>query len=175
MTPKGEVVDLPQGGTPLDFAFHVHSDLGERCQGAKVNGRIAPLNHALNSGDVVEIITGKQPAPSRDWLSASSGYLVSSRSKSKLRAYFRRVDDAAPASTPACAGSAAASTVATAEGATARAVAAAQDRAAADDRRWRSMASGDLPITLARCCAPGAPAAHSRLPDAGPRRHHPSC
>ncbi len=78
------------GGTPLDFAFHVHSSLGERCKGAKVNGRIAPLNQPLRSGDVVEIITGKEPAPSRDWLSERGGYVVSSRSKAKLRAYFPR-------------------------------------------------------------------------------------
>src|SRR5690606_2665202 len=95
LTPKGEVVDLPGGGTPLDFAFHVHSSLGERCRGAKVNGRIAPLNQILATGDVVEIITGKEPAPSRDWLSERSGYLASPRARAKLRAYFRRLDEAA--------------------------------------------------------------------------------
>src|SRR5690606_13374555 len=95
LTPKGEVIDLPGGGTPLDFAFHLHSGLGERCRGAKVNGRIAPLNQRLATGDVVEIITGKEPAPSRDWLAERSGYLASPRSRAKLRAYFRRLDEAA--------------------------------------------------------------------------------
>jgi len=154
MTPKGEVVDLPQGGTPLDFAFHVHSDLGERCRGAKVNGRIAPLTQPLSSGDVVEIITGKAPAPSRDWLSASAGYLVSSRSKSKLRAYFRRVDEAT-AAVPAAA---------VPEPPAAR----IQQPASARPARGNSAAKrspveidgvGDLPITLARCCAPVRPQA----------------
>jgi GTP pyrophosphokinase len=154
MTPKGEVVDLPQGGTPLDFAFHVHSDLGERCKGAKINGRIAPLNHALNSGDVVEIITGKQAAPSRDWLTASSGYLKSSRSKSKLRAYFRRIDAAASASPAASAH--------TAPPPPAREP---EPPRAVQPRKTRSSGKspveidgvGDLPITLARCCAPVRP------------------
>ncbi|MEO8306814.1 MAG: HD domain-containing protein [Pseudomonadota bacterium] len=152
MTPKGEVVDLPKGGTPLDFAFHVHSNLGERCKGAKVNGRIAPLTHALKSGDVVEIITGKQPAPSRDWLSTTAGYLVSPRSRSKLRAYFRRLDEqsAQPAAT-------------TAEPRPAQAAAARSPRVrpAKTARSSRSPVAidgvGDLPITLARCCGPVRP------------------
>ncbi len=92
LTPKGEVVDLPRGSTPLDFAYHVHSDLGHRCRGAKVNGRIVPLTHALSNGEVVEIIAGKHPAPSRDWLAPELGYLASSRSRSKVRAWFRRQD-----------------------------------------------------------------------------------
>jgi GTP pyrophosphokinase len=155
MTPKGEVVDLPKGGTPLDFAFHVHSDLGERCRGAKVNGRIAPLNQALHSGDVVEIITGKQAAPSRDWLSASSGYLMSSRSKSKLRAYFRRIDDAASAS-PA---PAAAPTPATPARPTDLPRVARPRKAIQSSSRSPVEVDGvgDLPITLARCCAPVRP------------------
>jgi GTP pyrophosphokinase len=92
MTPRGEVVDLPRGATPLDFAYHVHTDLGHRCRGAKVNGRIVPLNQPLSSGGVVEIITGRQAAPSRDWLSPEQGFLVSSRSRAKVRAWFRRID-----------------------------------------------------------------------------------
>ena len=152
MTPKGEVVDLPQGGTPLDFAFHVHSDLGERCRGAKVNGRIAPLTQALSSGDVVEIITGKEPAPSRDWLSASAGYLASSRSKSKLRAYFRRVDEAAAARASAVAPEPPPPRIQ--EPARARPA-----RASTASRRSPVEIDGvgDLPITLARCCAPVRP------------------
>ncbi len=154
MTPKGEVVDLPQGGTPLDFAFHVHSDLGERCRGAKVNGRIAPLTQPLASGDVVEIITGKQPAPSRDWLSASAGFLKSPRSKSKLRAYFRRLDEAAathPVQTPAPPAAPPAARVEEPRPARAtRATSARRSPVEIDG-------VGDLPITLARCCAPVRP------------------
>ncbi|HTW39023.1 MAG TPA: bifunctional (p)ppGpp synthetase/guanosine-3',5'-bis(diphosphate) 3'-pyrophosphohydrolase [Steroidobacteraceae bacterium] len=92
LTPKGEVVDLPRGSTPLDFAYHVHSDLGHRCRGAKVNGRIVPLTHRLANGEVVEIIAGKHPAPSRDWLAPELGYLASTRSRSKVRAWFRQQD-----------------------------------------------------------------------------------
>ncbi len=167
MTPKGEVVDLPKGGTPLDFAFHVHSDLGERCKGAKVNGRIAPLNQPLDSGDVVEIITGKQPAPSRDWLT-TSGYLMSPRSRSKLRAYFRRIDEQL---TPAIAPS-------RAQGRPANqrqkaAFGPGQGRAlqplAGGHRRRRRPA--DHTGALLRA---GAPPAHPGLPDAGTRGDHPS-
>jgi GTP pyrophosphokinase len=92
LTPKGEVVDLPQGATPLDFAYHVHSDLGHRCRGAKVNGRIVPLTHVLGNGELVEIIAGKHPAPSRDWLAPELGYLASPRSRAKVRAWFRHQD-----------------------------------------------------------------------------------
>jgi len=92
MTPRGEVVDLPRGATPLDFAYHLHTDLGHRCRGAKVDGRIVPLNQPLVNGGVVEIITGKQSAPSRDWLSPEQGFLASSRSRAKVRAWFRRID-----------------------------------------------------------------------------------
>jgi GTP pyrophosphokinase len=93
MTPKGEVVDLPRGSTPLDFAYHLHTDLGHRCRGAKINGRIVPLNQPLANGQVVEIITGKQLAPSRDWLSPDQGFLASARSRAKVRAWFRRIDE----------------------------------------------------------------------------------
>ena len=92
LTPKGEVVDLPRGATPLDFAYFVHTDLGHRCRGAKVNGRIVPLDTALANGEIVEIITGKQAAPSRDWLAPEQGYLVSPRNRAKVRAWFRKLD-----------------------------------------------------------------------------------
>ncbi|HTX24303.1 MAG TPA: bifunctional (p)ppGpp synthetase/guanosine-3',5'-bis(diphosphate) 3'-pyrophosphohydrolase [Steroidobacteraceae bacterium] len=92
LTPKGEVVDLPRGSTPLDFAYHVHSDLGHRCRGAKVNGRIVPLTHKLLNGEIVEIIAGKHPAPSRDWLAPELGYLASARSRTKVRTWFRHQD-----------------------------------------------------------------------------------
>jgi GTP pyrophosphokinase len=92
LTPKGEVIELPRGGTPLDFAYQVHSNLGHRCRGAKVNGRIVPLTYQLGNGEVVDIIPGKHPAPSRDWLAPELGYLASSRSRTKVRAWFRRQD-----------------------------------------------------------------------------------
>src|ERR1700733_12940109 len=93
MTPRGEVVDLPRGATPLDFAYQVHTALGHRCRGAKIGGRIVPLNQPLANGGVVEIITGKQAAPSRDWLSPELGFLVSPKSRAKVRAWFRRIDE----------------------------------------------------------------------------------
>jgi GTP pyrophosphokinase len=92
LTPKGEVIELPRGGTPLDFAYQVHSNLGHRCRGAKVNGRIVPLTYQLGNGEVVDIIAGKHPAPSRDWLAPELGYLASARSRTKVRAWFRRQD-----------------------------------------------------------------------------------
>ncbi|MBV8403397.1 MAG: bifunctional (p)ppGpp synthetase/guanosine-3',5'-bis(diphosphate) 3'-pyrophosphohydrolase [Gammaproteobacteria bacterium] len=92
LTPKGEVIDLPRGATPLDFAYQVHTSLGHRCRGAKANGRIVPLSHVLRNGEIIEIITGKHEAPSRDWLAPEQGYLGSPRSRSKVRAWFRRQD-----------------------------------------------------------------------------------
>jgi GTP pyrophosphokinase len=92
LTPKGEVVDLPAGATPLDFAYHVHTDLGHRCRGARVNGRIVPLNHRLANGEVVEIIGGKKAQPSRDWLIEQEGFLASHRSRAKVRAWFKKRD-----------------------------------------------------------------------------------
>ena len=92
LTPRGEVVDLPQGATPLDFAYHVHTMVGHRYKGAKVNGRIVPLGHHLRSGDRVEIMTGKEPDPKRDWLLPANGYLASGRSRDKVRAWFHKLD-----------------------------------------------------------------------------------
>ncbi|HEU5468019.1 MAG TPA: bifunctional (p)ppGpp synthetase/guanosine-3',5'-bis(diphosphate) 3'-pyrophosphohydrolase [Steroidobacteraceae bacterium] len=92
LTPKGEVVDLPSGATPIDFAYHVHTELGHRCRGARVNGRIVPLNHRLANGEVVEIIGGKKAQPSRDWLVEREGFLASPRSRAKVRAWFKRQD-----------------------------------------------------------------------------------
>jgi len=93
LSPRGEVIELPRGATPLDFAYHLHTDLGHRCRGAKVNGRMVPLNQPLVNGDQVEIITAKQPNPSRDWLVPSLGYLASQRNRSKVRAWFRKLDE----------------------------------------------------------------------------------
>ena len=94
LTPRGEVVDLPQGGTVLDFAYHVHTEVGHRCRGAKVNGRIVPLDFKPASGDRVEILTSKTGEPRRDWLLASNGFLVSGRARDKVRAWFHRLDRA---------------------------------------------------------------------------------
>jgi GTP pyrophosphokinase len=93
LSPRGEVVDLPRGATPLDFAYHVHTNLGHRCRGARVNGRMVPLDYRLANGDSVEIITGKQPNPSRDWLVTALGYLASQRNRAKVRSWFRKLDE----------------------------------------------------------------------------------
>ncbi|GAA5071373.1 bifunctional (p)ppGpp synthetase/guanosine-3',5'-bis(diphosphate) 3'-pyrophosphohydrolase [Lysobacter panacisoli] len=92
LTPKGEVIDLPAGATPLDFAYHVHTEVGHRCRGAKVDGRIVPLDHKLRSGDRVEIMTAKTGEPRRDWLVVANGFLASSRSRDKVRAWFHKLD-----------------------------------------------------------------------------------
>jgi GTP pyrophosphokinase len=93
LSPRGEVVDLPRGATPLDFAYHVHTNLGHRCRGARVNGRMVPLDCKLANGDSVEIITAKQPNPSRDWLVPALGYLASQRNRAKVRSWFRKLDE----------------------------------------------------------------------------------
>nr|PZN67569.1 MAG: GTP diphosphokinase [Pseudomonadota bacterium] len=163
LTPKGEVIDLPGGGTPLDFAFHLHSDIGVRCRGAKVNGRITPLTQPLVTGDVVEIITGKEPAPSRDWLSEREGYLVSARARAKLRAWFRRQDEAAGAAREAAGKAAPAKAAARPASAPAAEPPppppSARPRKAIGGKRSpvEIEGVGDLPITLARCCAPVRP------------------
>ena len=94
LTPKGEVLDLPAGATPLDFAYQIHTMVGHRCRGAKVNGRIVPLTYRLRSGDRVEILTGKEADPRRDWLLAANGYLASNRSREKVRGWFHKLDRA---------------------------------------------------------------------------------
>jgi len=91
-TPKGEVVDLVKDATPLDFAYHVHSEIGHRCRGAKVNGSIVNLTYALQNGDRVEVLTTREAAPSRDWLNKSLGYIKSSRARGKVRAWFNTQD-----------------------------------------------------------------------------------
>jgi GTP pyrophosphokinase len=93
LTPKGDVVDLPSGATPLDYAYQVHTELGHRCRGARVNSKMVTLDYKLSNGEVVEIIAGKQPQPSRDWLIDQQGYLASPRSRAKVRAWFKRQDE----------------------------------------------------------------------------------
>ncbi len=90
-TPKGEIKDLPKGATPLDFAFRIHTDLGYRCIGAKVNGKLVQLNQPLNNGDVVEIVSSKsERGPSLDWLNPELGYLKTSHAQSKARQWFNK-------------------------------------------------------------------------------------
>jgi GTP pyrophosphokinase len=89
-TPEGHVINLAQGSTPLDFAYHVHTEVGHRCRGAKVNGRIVPLSYVLQTGEQVEILTGKEDAPRRDWLQPNLGYLRSGRARAKVQAWFRQ-------------------------------------------------------------------------------------
>ncbi len=91
-TPKGDVVDLPAGATPLDFAYQVHSMIGHRCIGAKIDGRIVPFTYQLQTGDQVEIITQKEPNPSRDWMNPNLGYLRTSRARAKVASWFRKLD-----------------------------------------------------------------------------------
>lgn len=88
MTPQGRVVDLPRGATPVDFAYRVHTDLGHRCRGAKVDGALVTLSTPLETGQRVEIIAAKQGGPSRDWLNASLGYLFTHRARAKVRQWF---------------------------------------------------------------------------------------
>jgi RelA/SpoT family (p)ppGpp synthetase len=91
-SPKGKVFDLPNGATPIDFAYYVHTEVGHRCRGARVNGRLVPLTYKLNNGDQVEIITAKRGGPSRDWLRVDLGYVGSARSRQKIRRWFRQQD-----------------------------------------------------------------------------------
>ena len=91
-TPRGDIFDLPQGGTPIDFAYHVHTSIGERCRGAKVNGKLVSLNTPLKTGDQVEIITAKRGGPSRDWLNSELGFVKSARAREKIRAWFKKQD-----------------------------------------------------------------------------------
>ncbi len=91
-SPKGQIIDLPTGATPIDFAYHIHTSVGERCRGSKVNGKLVSLNHKLKSGDQVEILTAKRGGPSRDWLNPDLEYVASARARSKIRAFFKKQD-----------------------------------------------------------------------------------
>jgi len=89
-TPKGDIVDLPQGATPVDFAYYIHTEIGHRCRGAKVNGRLVPLDYQLHTGEQVDILTAKKGAPSRDWLNPQLGYINTARARQKVRQWFRQ-------------------------------------------------------------------------------------
>jgi GTP pyrophosphokinase len=89
-TPKGDIVDLPAGATPVDFAYHIHTEIGHRCRGAKVHGRLVSLDYQLQTGDQVEIITSKRGGPSLDWLNPNLGYVKTERARSKIRLWFRK-------------------------------------------------------------------------------------
>src|SRR5690554_1132046 len=91
-TPEGHVVDLPQGATPVDFAYRVHTEIGHACRGARVNSRIVPLTYPLKTGDQVFILTSNNPAPSRDWLNPSLGYIQTSRARAKVTHWFKQQD-----------------------------------------------------------------------------------
>ncbi|MBK8754346.1 MAG: GTP diphosphokinase [Candidatus Competibacteraceae bacterium] len=92
ITPKGTIIDLPRGATPLDFAYHIHTEVGHRCRGAKVNGRIVPLAYELKNGEQVDVLTTKTGGPSRDWLSSHLGYIKTNRARDKIRQWFIQQD-----------------------------------------------------------------------------------
>ena len=91
-TPRGDIIDLTAGSTPIDFAYRIHTEIGHRCRGAKVNGKIVPLDYQLQNGDQVEILTARRGKPSRDWLNLHLGYIKTSRARQKIRQWFRRQD-----------------------------------------------------------------------------------
>ena len=93
LTPEGRVIDLPEGGTPLDFAYAVHTEIGHRCRGAKVNGRIVQLTYQLKNGECVEILTTKEAAPRRDWMISHLGFIKTSRARNRIRGWFRKQDE----------------------------------------------------------------------------------
>ena len=89
-TPKGDIIDLPAGSTPVDFAFHIHTEIGYRCRGGKVDGKLVSLDYQLQNGQQVQILTTRRGGPSRDWLNPALGYLKTSRARQKIRQWFRR-------------------------------------------------------------------------------------
>ena len=89
-TPKGDIIDLPAGSTPVDFAFHIHTEIGYRCRGGKVDGKLVSLDYQLQNGQQVEILTTRRGGPSRDWLNPALGYIKTSRARQKIRQWFRR-------------------------------------------------------------------------------------
>ncbi|MDY6847152.1 MAG: bifunctional (p)ppGpp synthetase/guanosine-3',5'-bis(diphosphate) 3'-pyrophosphohydrolase [Chloroflexota bacterium] len=92
LTPQGDIIDLPAGSTPIDFAYHVHTEIGHRCRGAKINGKLVSLDYVLETGNQVEILTAKRGGPSRDWLNATLGLVHTSRARSKIKQWFKKQD-----------------------------------------------------------------------------------
>jgi GTP pyrophosphokinase len=92
LTPQGDIIDLPAGSTPIDFAYHVHTEIGHRCRGAKVNGKLVSLDYVLETGNQVEILTTKRGGPSRDWLNPNLGLVRTSRARSKIKQWFKKQD-----------------------------------------------------------------------------------
>jgi GTP diphosphokinase / guanosine-3',5'-bis(diphosphate) 3'-diphosphatase len=92
-TPRGDIIDMPAGSTPIDFAYHVHTDIGHRCRGARINGKLVPLYQELKTGDQVEILTAKRGGPSRDWLNANLGLVRTQRARSKIKVWFKKQED----------------------------------------------------------------------------------
>ncbi len=92
-TPRGDIFDLPVGSTPIDFAYHVHTDIGHCCRGARVSGKLVPLHQELKTGDQVEILTAKRGGPSRDWLNPNLGLVKTQRARSKIKAWFKKQED----------------------------------------------------------------------------------
>jgi GTP pyrophosphokinase len=158
LSPKGEIVDVPVGGTPLDFAYQVHTDLGHRTRGAKVNGRMVALDYRLKNSETVEIITAKTPQPSRDWLSSQTGFLASLSHRNKVRAWFRKQN----ASQNKTEGEVSAAQAAGANQRLLHARAAAPEHSQAPKASPRApdievQGIGDLLSTYARCCKPVPP------------------
>jgi GTP pyrophosphokinase len=158
LSPKGEIVDVPVGGTPLDFAYQVHTDLGHRTRGAKVNGRMVPLDYRLQNSETVEIITAKTPQPSRDWLSTQTGFLASLRHRNKVRAWFRKQNEPQNKAE----GEASAAQAAGAMQRLQHAREAPPEHAHAREANVRApevevQGIGDLLSTYARCCKPVPP------------------
>ena len=91
-TPRGDIIDLPAGSTPIDFAYQVHTEIGNRCRGAKINGKLVSLDYCLKTGDQVEILTAKHGGPSRDWLNTNLGLVKTPRAQGKIRQWFKRQD-----------------------------------------------------------------------------------
>jgi GTP pyrophosphokinase len=89
-TPRGDIIDLPSGSTPIDFAYHVHTDVGHRCRGAKVNGKLVALDYQLKTGEKVEILSAKRGGPSLDWLNPNLGLVKTQRARTKIRRWFKR-------------------------------------------------------------------------------------
>ena len=92
LTPQGDIIDLPAGSTPIDFAYHVHTEIGNRCRGAKINGKLVSLDYVLETGNQVEVLTAKRGGPSRDWLNPNLGLVRTSRARAKIKQWFKRQD-----------------------------------------------------------------------------------